>query len=66
MDQTIQTQHCLNCNISEDEIPLVNLNYSRKPAYICSRCLPLLIHHPEELIGKLEGAEKIPPADHKD
>lgn len=66
MDQTIQTQHCLNCNISEDEIPLVNLNYSGKPAYICSRCLPLLIHHPEELIGKLEGAEKIPPADHKD
>ena len=66
MDQTTQTQHCLNCNISEDQIPLVNLNYSGKPAYICSRCLPLLIHHPEELIGKLEGAEKIPPADHKE
>ncbi len=66
MSQTDKTLHCLSCNISEKEIPLVSLNYNGKPAYICSRCLPLLIHHPEQLIGKLDGAENIPPAEHKD
>lgn len=59
-------QTCLNCNRSENEIPLVNLSYSGKPAYICSHCLPMLIHHPETLIGKIEGAENIPPAEHHD
>ena len=66
MSEATKTLHCISCNISENEIPLVNLNYSGKPAYICSRCLPLLIHHPEELIGKLKGAENIPPAEHQD
>ncbi|MGA7837776.1 MAG: hypothetical protein WB996_07400 [Ignavibacteriaceae bacterium] len=57
---------CLNCNASENEIPLVNLAYSGKPAFICSCCLPLLIHQPERLVGKLERAENIPPAKHED
>lgn len=57
---------CLNCSSSENEIPLVNLSYSGKPHYICSRCLPLLIHQPQALAGKLEGAENIPPAEHED
>lgn len=59
-------KNCLNCNRTENEIPLVNLSYSNKPAYICSHCLPLLIHHPEQLIGRLKGAENIPPAVHND
>ncbi len=57
-----EKKHCLNCNRSEDEIPLVNLVYAGKPAFICSNCMPVLIHEPEKLIGKLKGAEKIPPA----
>ncbi len=57
-----EKKHCLNCGRSEDQIPLVNLTYASKPAFICSNCLPLLIHQPHQLIGKLEGAEKIPPA----
>ena len=65
MSQTDKTLHCLSCNISESEIPLVNLRYDGKPAYIRSRCLPLLIHHPEQLIGKLRGAENIPPAEQR-
>ena len=62
MKKDTETIACLSCHTTENEIPLVNLRYSGKPAYICSHCLPLLIHHPEELIGKLEGAEKFPPA----
>jgi hypothetical protein len=59
-------KQCLSCNRSENEIPLVNLTYTNKQAYICSSCLPLLIHQPQQLIGKLEGAENIPPANHED
>ena len=62
MDKKETTQVCLNCNTTENDIPLIKLTYSKQPAYICSHCLPLLIHHPEELIGKLKGAENIPPA----
>jgi len=66
MNQENSLKNCLSCNSSENEIPLVTLTYSSKPAYICSHCLPLLIHHPEQLIGRLKGAENIPPAEHND
>ena len=62
MGQNIEMKKCLNCSATENEIPLVNLNYSGKAAFICSRCLPLLIHQPERLTGKLDGAENIPAA----
>ena len=66
MNKETSVKNCLSCNRSENEIPLVTLTYSSKPAYICSHCLPMLIHNPEQLIGRLEGAEKIPPAEHND
>lgn len=66
MNPESSIKNCLSCNRSENEIPLVTLSYSSKPAYICSHCLPLLIHHPEQLIGRLKGAENIPPAEHND
>ncbi|MFQ5595817.1 MAG: hypothetical protein ACE5HA_16850 [Anaerolineae bacterium] len=60
----VQTYHnCLNCDRSEMQIPLVTLRHAGQPAWICSQCLPVLIHHPEQLAGKLEGAEEIPPAE---
>ena len=57
---------CLNCGRSEEEIPLVSLQYQGKPAYICTQCFPTLIHSPAKLSGKLQGAEKIQPAGHDD
>jgi hypothetical protein len=66
MPENNKPLHCLNCNRSENVIPLINLSYSGKPAYICSHCMPMLIHHPETLIGKIAGAENIPPAEHND
>ncbi len=64
MSENPKLNYCLNCNASENEMPLVNLVFSGKPAFICSRCLPILIHKPEMLIGKIEGAEKIKAAKH--
>jgi len=66
MNEGTTPKKCLSCNRSENEIPLVTLTYSAKLAFICSHCLPMLIHHPEQLIGRLEGAENIPPAEHSD
>jgi len=59
-----QTLHCLNCNRSEQDIPLVSLRSNGQQAWICSQCLPVLIHKPQQLAGKLAGADKIPPVPH--
>jgi hypothetical protein len=55
------TYHCLNCSHPETVIPLVSLRYAGSQVWICSQCLPLLIHQPEQLAGKLSGAEKFTP-----
>lgn len=59
-------QKCLNCGTTENDMPLVTLTFSGKPAFICTRCLPVLIHNPQQLAGKLKGAENFPSAEHKD
>ncbi len=61
MNETSAILTCLNCNRPETERPLVSLRYRGKPAWICTQCLPILIHHPQRLSGKLENAEQIPP-----
>jgi len=60
MTQAQEAQHCLNCDRSENQIPLVNLRYAGQSGWICSQCLPVLIHHPEQMAEKLAGAEKFP------
>lgn len=62
MSDSSKTNYCLNCNASENDIPLVSLVYAGKSSFICSSCLPVLIHQPQKLIGKLDGAENISPA----
>jgi hypothetical protein len=55
---------CLNCSRSENEIPLIPLQYKGEKRYLCSSCMPILLHSPAKLIGKLPEAEKILPAHH--
>ena len=47
---------CLNCGRSENDGPLVSLRYSGQAMYVCSGCMPTLIHKPEEVAGKLKTA----------
>jgi hypothetical protein len=56
---------CLNCNQSEQEVPLVTLQYQGQQVYLCSQCFPTLIHSPAKLAGKIKDAEKIQPANHE-
>jgi hypothetical protein len=62
MDPIKAELHCLNCEKSEYETPLLHLHYNREELWICSQCLPTLIHAPQKLIGKIENAEQIKPA----
>jgi hypothetical protein len=61
-----ETPECLACERSQDEVPLVSLVYRDAAHWICPQHLPLLIHDPARLAGKLEGAERMEPAEHHD
>jgi hypothetical protein len=52
---------CLNCERAETDIPLVALRYEGREAWICSQCLPILIHQPQRLVGRLDKADTITP-----
>jgi len=61
---TIKSElHCLNCEKPESETPLLHLRYNGEELWICSQCLPTLIHAPQKLTGKIKNAEQIKPAE---
>lgn len=56
---------CINCEATEQEKPLLTIKFQQKEIFICPQCLPVLIHKPANLAGKLPGAENFgPPAEH--
>ncbi|HNS01718.1 MAG TPA: hypothetical protein PKM78_04980 [Anaerolineae bacterium] len=64
MNPNDATFTCLNCGRPETAGPLVALRYNGGQTWICSQCLPVLIHHPQRLVGRLAGAENLAPASH--
>ena len=56
---------CLNCGRDSNEIPLLALEYRGETYHLCPQCLPVMIHSPRKLAGKLPGAEIFPPANHE-
>jgi hypothetical protein len=66
MSEEKTVYRCLNCHRPETAAPLVSLRYAGSQAWICSSCLPVLIHQPQQLVGRLAGAENISPAAHHD
>ena len=57
---------CIYCERTKEEVPLITLEFMEMNLKICPQHLPILIHNPAELIGKLPGAEGLSPADHHD
>lgn len=55
---------CLVCEQTTQEIPLLMLQYREQQFWICPQHFPILIHHPEQLVGNLPGAEKLTPHEH--
>ncbi len=56
---------CLNCKKTENDIPLVVLQYQGEQVFLCSQCLPILLHAPAKLKDTLANSEKIQPARHE-
>jgi hypothetical protein len=50
---------CLYCGVGSEAAPLVTLQYQGQQIYICTQHFPILIHNPQELAGKLPGAEHL-------
>ena len=59
-------KHCLACGKGSDKTPLVAWEYMDQGFFICPQHLPVLIHDPGQLIGRLPGAERLEPAEHRD
>jgi hypothetical protein len=51
---------CLNCERSENEVPLILLSFRGIEKSICPQCMPVIIHKPQNLVEKLPGFE--PPS----
>ena len=49
---------CIACGVSEVQVPIIKLSYQGKELGVCPQHMPVLIHKPQELVGKLEGADK--------
>jgi hypothetical protein len=49
-------KQCLLCKKSDQEVPLLRLDYKGMNYWICPQHLPVLIHEPKKLEGLLPGA----------
>ena len=66
METDASAQQCLACQCGPQDTPLIPLEYRGSRLWICPQHLPILIHDPTSLVGKLDGAEDLKPADHHD
>jgi hypothetical protein len=57
---------CIACNRGSDLVPLLTVEFRGQQIRICAQHLPILIHDPGQLAGRLDGAETLSPSDHQD
>ena len=55
---------CVYCERDSHEVPLVALRFQDSEAWICPQHLPILIHKPQNLVGKLPGVENLTSEGH--
>ncbi len=53
------TRECIICKSSAHETPVTKFYHKDTHFYICSQHIPILIHNPQELVGLLDGADKL-------
>lgn len=59
-----KTRVCIHCEGDDKQVPLVVFYYQGQEHHICTEHLPVLIHTPAKLTGKLPDADKINPVVH--
>jgi len=50
-------QTCIVCEKNQNEVPIVQMIFKGKQLGICPQHLPVIIHDPQKLVGKIDGAE---------
>jgi hypothetical protein len=58
-----KVEKCIFCEQNSEQVPLIKFQFRKNDLAICPQHLPVLIHDPSKLIGKLPGAEDLNPAD---
>ena len=66
MNDEQQAHLCVACDRGSDTVPLIMLEFHGGRFWICPQHLPILIHQPERLAGRLSGAEGLEPSEHRD
>ncbi len=56
---------CISCNRDENTIPLVAITYAEQQTWICTQCLPMLIHEPQRLEAKFRSLKIDNPPERK-
>lgn len=54
---------CISCNRDESIVPLVAITFAQQPTWICTQCLPTLIHEPQRLVEKFKSMDIDNPVD---
>jgi len=65
MPDIVTTPRCLVCEQDSQTVPLLELRFQDGVFWICPQHLPILIHKPSQLAGKLPGAERLLEAGHE-
>lgn len=66
MSQDAKASACVMCGVGSQASPLLRFEYRDAGFWICPRHLPVLIHDPSQLAGRLAGAEGLKPSDFHD
>ena len=59
----INSRICVSCGQDDSQVPLILFYYQGQERHICTEHLPVLIHTPAKLTGKLPDMDKINPVD---
>ncbi len=62
MTNNNQPNKCINCEREESIVPLVSITFAQNPTWICTQCLPTLIHNPDKLQSKFQDMATDNPA----
>lgn len=66
MVKEAEANACVASGRDSEAVPLLRLEYQGGGFWICPQHLPVLIHDPTRLAGRLPGAETLEPSAHED
>jgi len=61
MSDNTELNKCISCDKSEEFAPLVSITFAGKGNWICTQCLPTLIHDPQRLLHKFKDIDTTNP-----